>query len=174
MRKYERLRASHVNDLRTPEVIQFASKAEYACGCLLERYIPNFVLKKEETFQVSIGLNKHCDFRIGNIYLEYHPINLHFEFDDRQALRQLRNALRNVKKTFREQAYDAIKTELAEKYFRRRKMLVDLWTSHSGELIVVQNPTELYRQIIKRFGEGYPREKKFVQEFNSLRDSSGR
>lgn len=155
-------------------MIKFASKAEYACGCLLERYIPNFVLQKNETFQVPIGLNKNCDFKIDNVYLEYHPTNLHFEFDDRQALRQLRNAMRHVKKTFREQAYDAIKKELGEKYYRRRKMLVDLWTSHTGELIVVENAVDLYRTIIKRFGEDYPKEKRFVQEFNSLRDSSGR
>ena len=174
MQRHERRQASHVNDLRMPEVIKFASRAEYACGCLLEEYDPNFVLQKNETFQVPIGLNKHCDFKIDKVYLEYHPTNLHFEFDDRQALRQLRNAMRHVKKPFREQAYDAIKKELGEKYFRRRKMLVDLWTDHTGELIVVENAVEFYRNIIKRFGENFPKEKRFVQEFNALRDSSVR
>lgn len=174
MKQYEIRRSANLNELKMPEVLAFGSKAEYATGALLEKYIPNFTLIPSLTMQIPLGINNYCDFKVENVYLEYHPTNLHFEFDDRQALRQFRNAMRHVKKNFREQIYDAIKKEMGEKYFRRRKMMVKMWGGQDAELVVVQGPEDLYRQVIKRFGSNYPKERQFVNEFNALRDSSVR
>lgn len=140
-----------------------------ACGLLLERYIPGFELVPGKTFQVPIGLGKHCDFYVNNTYLEYHPINLHFEFLDKQALRQLRNALRHVKKDVKSQIVDALKDELAERYYRYRKMVVDIYRTNESELLVVQDPVELYRKVIKPHGNNVPKEHKFLAEFDKIR-----
>lgn len=149
--------------------LTFGSKSEMACGLLLEKYIPEFELKTGETFQVPVALGKTVDFKIGDVYVEYHPINLLFEFDDRQALRQLKNACRHVKKNYRTQIYEAIKSEMAEKYYRRRKFAIDGFTSKDSELIVVKSPEEVYKLLIKRFAESYPKQAKFIAEFNRLK-----
>ena len=148
--------------------LQFASKSEMAAGLLLERYIPGFELVTGTTFQVPIGLGKHCDFKVGNIFLEYHPVNLHFEFYDKQALRQFRTALRHVPKNAKRQIVEALKLELGERYYRNRKVAVDMWHITKPELIVVQDPVELYRQVIKPHGKDVPKEHKFLAEFDKL------
>ena len=149
--------------------LQFASKSEMATGLLLERYIAGFELVTGKTFQVPIGQSKHCDFKVKNIFLEYHPVNLHFEFYDKQALRQLRTALRHVPKNAKRQIVDALKDELGERYYRNRKMIVDMWITTQNEFVVVQDPVELYRKIIKPHGENVPKEHKFLAEFDKLR-----
>ena len=149
--------------------LQFASKSEMATGLLLERYIPNFELVTGKTFQVPIGLGKHCDFKVGNIFLEYHPVNLHFEFYDKQALRQFRTAMRHVPKNAKRQIVEALKDELGERYYRNRKQVVDMWITSQNEFVVVQDPVELYRKIIKPHGRDVPKEHKFLAEFDKLR-----
>ena len=125
-------------------------------------------LKTGETFQVPVALGKTVDFKI-DVYVEYHPINLLFEFDDRQALRELKNACRHVKKNYRTQIYEAIKSEMAEKYYRRRRFAIDGFTSKDSELIVVKFSEEVYKLLIKRFAESYPKQAKFIAEFNRLK-----
>jgi hypothetical protein len=149
--------------------LQFASKSEMATGLLLERYIPGFELIPGKTFQVPIGLGKHCDFKVGNIFLEYHPVNLHFEFYDKQALRQFRTAMRHVPKNAKRQIVEALKDELGERYYRNRKQVVDMWITSQNEFVVVQDPVELYRQVIKPHGRDVPKEHKFLAEFDKLR-----
>lgn len=149
--------------------ISFASKAELACGLLLEKYLPDFELEMRKTFQVPLAFGKHCDFLINaNTYVEYHPVNLHFEFKDRQALRELRNALRHVKKSVKQRIVEAIKDELADRYYRERKHAVDTWASQA-DLVVCQDPVEFYRKVIKRFGKDVPKEHVFLNEFNELK-----
>jgi len=148
--------------------ITFASHAEYAAGVLLERYIPDFELKTGTTFQVPIGYNKTCDFLVKGVFVEYHPMNLNHDFDDRQALRRFWEALKHVRQPFREQIITAVADEMAEKYFRRRKFLVTIQAGKDSELLVCRNPISLYRDVIKRFAEDPPREQKFLEEFQKL------
>jgi hypothetical protein len=148
--------------------ITFASYAEYAAAILIERYINNFELKMGATFQVPIGHNKTCDFMINGVFVEYHPCNLKYEFDDRQALRQFWSALKHVKKPFRDHIIASVSDELSEKYYRRRKFLVTMHAGKDSELVVCRNPTELYRNVIKRFSANPPKEAKFLQEFQNL------
>ena len=148
--------------------IQFASHAEYATGVLLERYIPDFELKTGATFQVPVGHNKAIDFYIHGLFLEYHPCNLSHEFDDKQALRRFWNALKHVKQPFRDQIVASVADELSEKYYRRRQFLVSMHGGKDTELVVCRTPTDLYRDIIKRFAANPPREQKFLQEFQKL------
>lgn len=135
---------------------------------LLERYIANFELKTGATFQVPIGHNKTCDFYIHGVFVEYHPSNLNHEFDDRQALRRFWAALKHVKQPFRDTIIASVSDELHEKYYRRRKFLVSMHGGRDSELIVCRTPTDLYRDVIKRFAANPPREAKFCEEFQKL------
>ena len=148
--------------------ITFASHAEYAAGSLLERYISGYELKMGATFQVPIGHNKTCDFLVNGVFVEYHPCNLNYEFDDRRALRQLWAALKHVKQPFRDYIVGAISDELSEKYYRRRKFLITMHGGKDSELIVSRNASDLYRNVIKRFCTNPPKEAQFLQEFQSL------
>jgi len=148
--------------------ITFASYAEYAAGMLLERYIGDYELKMGHTFQVPIGYNKQCDFLINGVFVEFHPTNLKHEFSDRQAARQFGEALRHVANPFRERIVNAVKNELAEKYYERRKFLVSMHAGKDSELIVCKNHIDLYQSVIKRFGVGYPKQANFINEFDAL------
>jgi hypothetical protein len=148
--------------------ITFASHAEYAAGILLERYLAEFQLKMGTTFQVPIGHDKTCDFYVNGVFVEYHPCNLNYEFDDRQALRRFWESLKHVKQPFRDHIIESISDELSEKYYRRRKFLITMHGGKDSELIVCRNPTDFYRNVIKRFGANPPREATFLQEFQNL------
>jgi hypothetical protein len=115
-----------------------------------------------------LAFGKQCDFRLGHLYLEYHPVNLQFDFKDKQALHELRKGLRHVKKPFKQQIVEALKQELAERYYRERKQAV-AWGSKDAELVVVQDAVELYRKVIKPYGRQIPKEHAFVGEFNRLK-----
>lgn len=150
------------------ELITFSSYSEYAAGVLLEKYIPNFEIRPGQTFQVPIGHGKSCDFFVNGVFVEYHPCTISHEFDDRQALRKFHDALRHVKDHIRQDIISAIADELSEKYYIRRKFLVSMHGGKDAELIVAKSATELYRQVIKRFSDGAPKEAEFVREFRQL------
>lgn len=152
----------------TTQPITFASQAEYAAGVLLERYVHNFQLQTGVTFQVPIGYNKTCDFMVNGVFVEYHPLNLNHDFDDRQALRGFWQAMRHVKQPFRDQIITSISDELAEKYYRRRHFLITMHAGKDSELIVARDAKQFYRHVIKRFSTNPPREAKFLQEFQAL------
>jgi hypothetical protein len=105
---------------------------------------------------------------VNGVFVEYHPCNLNHEFDDRQALRKFWSALKHVKGTFRDQIIASVTDELSEKYYRRRKFLITMHAGKDSELFVCRTPTDLYRDVIKRFSSNPPREAKFLQEFQTL------
>ena len=151
-----------------PGPLRFDSKSEYACGVLLERYIPGFELKMGETLQVPVGFGKLIDFRVQGVFVEYHPTNIHHEFDNRGALRNLLDATRRLKEHQRNQILDAVRDELHEKYCRRRKFLLTVTIGKDAELIVCRTPDDFYTMVIKRFGVNCPQLKEFRREFHRL------
>lgn len=159
-------------ELRLPAIpqtpIRFASRSEHACGMMLEKYVPNFELKNGSTFQVGVGYSKTIDFYVNGTFVEYHPINLAHEFDNRTALRKFFEAMRHVKSHAKDTIINAIKDELAEKYYRRRKFLVTMAAGKDTELIVSGNPQDFYRDVLKRFGVNVPKEREALIEFQTL------
>jgi hypothetical protein len=160
------------SELRLPLIpeqpLRFASRSEYACGAMLEKYVANFELKNGATFQVGVGYNKTIDFYVNNVFIEYHPIVLQHEFDNRTALRKFFGALQQVKPHAKETIIAAVKDELSEKYYRRRKFLVTMAAGKDTELIVSTNPQDFYRDVIKRFGVNVPKEREALIEFQTL------
>jgi len=153
-----------------PIPLRFDSKSEYACGVLLERYVKNFELQMGTTLQVPVGFGKLIDFRVQDVFIEYHPTNIHHEFDSRSALRNLLDATRRLKEHQRNQILDAVRDELHEKYCRRRKFLLTATIGKDAELLVCRSPDEFYAMVIKRFGIDYPQLKEFRREFHRIID----
>lgn len=153
-----------------PQTLRFDSRGEYACGALMERYIPSFTLQTGTTFQVPVGFGKLIDFRVHGVFVEYHPTSIHHEFDNRAALRQLLDTCKRLKEYQRAQIIAAVRDELHEKYCRRRKFLLTATIGKEAELIVVRSPEDFYANVIKRFGLAYPSYKEFRREFNRLLD----
>lgn len=148
--------------------LTFSSKAEYASGILLEKYVPNFILEWNKTFQVPIGYNKHADFCINGVFIEFHPINLHHEFDDKQALRNFITAINPLPNPQKRTIIDAIKDELAQKYYIKRSLIVKNTFGSNQEVIVCTDRIQFYKLVIRRFGENIPNEIDFSIEFNEL------
>ena len=148
--------------------LTFKSKSEYAAAVLLEKYVPGFEVEMGKTFQVPIGCSKTCDFLIHGIFVEYHPINLHHEFDDKQASRRLSDALKRVPRHAKEEITSAIMAEFSERYYLRRKSLIDHHYGRNCELLVAHNPKDILQKIIRRLTETPPREKVFLDEFRAL------
>jgi hypothetical protein len=159
-------------ELRLPPVpqepIRFASKAERACGLMLEKYVKDFQLIPGATFQVGVGHNKTIDFRINGVFVEYHPIVLHQEFNNRGALHKLFEASKQVKPHVRNVILDSIKAELAEKYYLRRKFLVTMAAGKDAELIVCYSARDFYCDVLERFGTNVPKEQEALFEFQTL------
>lgn len=173
-RVLERTTNSSVLFPEVPEeyTLKFSSKGEYACGVLLERYIPDFDLIPGATFQVSIDRGRKCDFRIQDTFLEYHPITFHYDFDDKQALRRFNTALKSVTdEHVRREIRHSIKAELGEKYFLARNNIIRSVYGDSVDLVVVFDAQTLYEMIIKRYGRQYPTPIQFEAEFEELKDS---
>jgi len=157
-------RLPHIPD--TP--ITFASKSEYACGMLLERYVRGFELKNGQTFQVGVGHSKVIDFYVNGVFVEYHPINLKFEFDNPVALRKILDGIRRINNHSKQEIVEGIKLELAEKYYRRRKFLVTMAAGKDAELICCDSPEEFCKKVIKRFGESTPKLPALLTQFHNL------
>lgn len=155
---------------RTAIPLRFDSRAEYACGVMLEKFVPDFQLVMRETLQIPVGFGKTIDFKVQGVFIEYHPCSIHHEFDNRSALRELLDVLKRLKPHQRDIIRASIEDELHEKYCRRRKFLLTATVGKDAELIVCRNQDDFYTAVIKRFGIGYPQLKEFRREFQRYLD----
>ena len=148
--------------------LSFASRSEYACGMLLERYVKGFELHQGVTYQVGVGHNKTIDFLINGVFVEYHPINLKFEFDNPIALRMVLGGTRHVNQHAKREIIEGIKLELAEKYYRRRKFLVTIAAGKDTELICCFNAEDFCKRVIRRFSDNAPKVPELMKQWNRL------
>jgi hypothetical protein len=157
-----------------PAPIRFGSRHEAAVGMILERYIPGFELRMGESLQVPIGFGRTADFRIDNVFLEYHPFNLHQAFCNYPAYRQLATALQGCRTHVAQQILEALKTELSEQYFKKRRFAIDQTHGRNFELVVAQDFKEVYKFILCRFASELPSFKTLEKEFRKLASQSPR
>lgn len=151
------------------EQLKFGSKSECACGLMLESYVSDFKLKTGETFQVPLLGGRTCDFKVNGLWFEYHPIQLQFEFKDKQAYRQLMSTLKRVAKHDRETIASSLVSEKAEQYYRKRSFLIEGTIGHRNfELVVADSPKEFINQVLKRFSAKLPSNKKLSDEFKQI------
>jgi hypothetical protein len=160
---------------------RFCSRSERVCATLLQRYIPRFRLEEGISFQVPIGTDRQgntlaVDFLVDGVLVEYHPLRFQrdrrrcgdfTDSDDHALFRKILHVLSGARREF---FCRAVNRQLADGYYARRRALLDLHPLfRRTELIVVTDPSELYRKVIARFGRGYPEsEQVFVSDFLNL------
>jgi hypothetical protein len=160
--------------------IRFHSRCEVACAILLERYVPRFKIKEGETYQVPIGFGRFVDFALekdGRKYLlEYHPANLKFEMNGK-AYARLCQALGTVEPKTRRAIREAIRDDKLVDYIRKRAFCIQFSPIEEVQkctLIVCENPIQLYRLVMKKFGVNVPNEKQFIREWIHEERTGGR
>jgi hypothetical protein len=136
--------------------LSFGSKTEYACGVLLEKYVPGFELEMGKTMQVHIGYNKRCDFVVDNVFFEWHPINLQTDFMNHAAYKQITGALRFCKPHIASEIVEGLKHELAGRYIKYREFIIHQTFGKDAELIVAGDFDSFYKRVLRRFGENVP------------------
>lgn len=148
------------------EQITFDSRSELAIGILLEKYIDNFKLIQGHTIQVNIGKDCHCDFKINDLFFEYHPINIVHELGSKFAKRFKTSLAKMSQKDARitsEKLYEQLKKE----YFDRRLFLIQTTYGQNSSLIVCTNPSEVWKLIIQRFAANKVDLETFLEEFRA-------
>lgn len=150
------------------EPIRFDSCAEVAVAVLLERYMPGWECQPGKTFQIPIG-TKRIDFRFQagklDCFLEYHPIKLQHEFDDKRAWYCWCEALRGCDKHTREALRFAIGSEFAAEYAKKRRDLLDAAGLTASKLIVCFNPLDVFKLVLRPFTECKRLDKAMIDEF---------
>jgi hypothetical protein len=151
---------------RELETLRFGSISEYACGVMLEKYVPGFELKMGHTLQVDIGQGRTCDFRVNGVFVEFHPIVLMREFRDSKAFRDFWQCAQKLKRPIREVMVSAIQSEMREQYFHRRKLLID--AKFGCETLVVAINVNEVRDFMRWHSVTLPSAKAFRNEFDGL------
>lgn len=134
--------------LPSSNILVFDSRSEYACAVLLEKYLPGWEAQTRSTFQIPID-NKRVDFRVGDTFVEFHPLKLGHKR--------------------RSPLFQEIEAHAKTLYHDKRRALLDQNGYQNYPLIVAYNEREFFVKVIKEFGTGYPRESVFLDEFQKLR-----
>ncbi len=127
----------------------YCSRSEAACVALMRRYL-DFRAIDGVTIQVPLGENRygtqrHADFRVREVFLEYHPTQ---QPNEPQYWRILKNTPVGSRNEFRK-AWNA---KAALTYVAKRRATIDENPALRGtELITATSPEEFYRKVIVRF-----------------------
>lgn len=155
--------------IRNDGSIKFDSRSEAACAAALEKYVPGWRLVVGDTYEVPIGIDsRRCDFRIGDCFVEYHPIDLRHEFISSDSFREVVAVLRKHNRHQVERVIGALKKEFEAQYFRFRRAVIDERPEHRNhELLVCTSPTDFYNKVIKRFSLELPSRQEFYKTWNA-------
>jgi hypothetical protein len=146
--------------------LSFDSRSEAACAILLEKYAPDWECIKGLTWQIPVG-TKHIDFRIGPVFLEYHPIKLAWETVNKDAHDRLCQCLRRAPRDLKQSVLGYLKDELASRYWRERRDVLAASEYRDCQLVVAHSPSDLYQRLFRSF-DGAPAEAQFLREFRKL------
>lgn len=147
--------------------IKFASREEAACAVLLEKYCAPWLVVPDSTYSIKVG-PREIDFRVGDTFIEYHPINLSREFDCRKSYFRFEAALRDCPYGAREELKKCVQNEFEVKYARRRRMLLDVAGYKNNPLIVAHNPKEFIEDVIFKFANEWVDGKRALQIFHEV------
>lgn len=163
--------------------ISYSSHSTRVCAILMEKYIPDFVVKLGKNCEVPAGMRKEelqsADFLVAGVIFEYHvPVSWtgkkkHGDYIDRAEAGKKKELLRKIGKEdpeLREYAMELVMAKLQANYINKRRAFFNRNPAFKDkELVVAGNPEEFYDRIISRFGHKFPGDKaQFVQEFKEL------
>lgn len=145
---------------------KFSSRSEAAFAILAERFIPGWECKAGETCHIRIG-PKEIDFNVRGAWVEYHPTT-RWDWESTEGAAGYGEHFRTLSPQQKKESWLAIKKEFAHRYYRERRLVLDL-TGHRDEpLIVCRDAYDVYHGVIRRFGADYPPEKDFVRLWDRL------
>jgi hypothetical protein len=134
---------------RPLENLSFQSRSEYACAKMMGKYM-GWKGIEGVTFQILVGRALY-DFRIGDVFIEYHPISLRREFLT-DALAEIMPILQNLKRHDKIAVLESINKELFAQYVKRRGQTLAAHPSYgSMELICANSPEMFFDKVIFRF-----------------------
>jgi|GEM_PF-2010835 len=164
--------------------VRYHSRPEAACGALMEKYIPDYKIIPGTSFQVPIGVGcggdvQTIDFRLRDIFVEYHPPRIHQVSrrakvlrKESREIRRLRGLLRKrgVSRKLRDQTYERLRRCLTEQYVESRmEVLSNSPLTQDFTLVVLTSPEELYRDFLCSLHiSRLPDIGSFVSEFKRL------
>jgi hypothetical protein len=146
--------------------IFYDSKTEAACAAMFEKYVPGFMIKEGETFQVNGDTHCVFDFNLENVLVEWHPIIIKHDAikGDYRAFKELLKEIK-IQKKKREFAR-WFKDELAVDYWMQRQDASDKSQTYKGkEVVLARTPDELYDLVIRKYGQNVPSEQQFCRDF---------
>lgn len=115
---------------KIPEVYTFDSRSEAVCAIILEQYVPEWRIKRGNTWQIPLPFGKVADFKVNDTIIEFHPIDLKYEFKDPKAFWKFKTQLKSIPTKKAEKIIETIKAEKLAAYTHARKELL----SHSRDL----------------------------------------
>jgi hypothetical protein len=155
-----------VYDVEPEASIIYASRSEYACAKMLEAHVPGWKARLDDTIQIQFSHGRAVDFRVENLLVEWHPISMHREFLDRDALRTVLRVAKKLPPYWQQELKESLESELMSQYARRRlHMIRDHPTWNTCEFYAVATPERFYRKILKRFADKPLKEADFHAEF---------
>lgn len=155
---------------RHEEPIRFASLSEYACAKLLEEYT-GWRAHPGATFQIPVGRVVY-DFRIGDTFVEYHPISLRREFLT-DALSSIMSVAHKLSRLDKLELMEGISKELAAQYAKRRAQTLSAHSAYKDmDLICAHSPEEFIKQVVYRFANRRcPPARQLEMEFRQLQSN---
>lgn len=152
---------------RPIEQLSLHSASEYACAKMLEKYA-GWRGMDGVTVQIPVG-RAIFDFRIGDVFIEYHPISLRRECLT-DAVNRVNSAIHPLPKINKLEVLDAISEELKKQYTKRRGQVLAAHPSYgSMELICVHDMQSFVEKVIYRFAtKPCPSLSECTKEFRKL------
>jgi hypothetical protein len=153
-------------DLTRFRTIKFASRSECALAVLAEKFIPGWECRTGETFHIKVG-PKEVDFFINSAWVEYHPTT-RWDWKSSEAAAAYGEHFRALSSEDKRASWLSIKKEFSYRYYKDRRLLLDLTGHHADPLIVCEDVHDVYHKLIRRLGVGYPPEKDFVRLWDGI------
>ncbi len=163
----------HSQSLPSRPVAQltFQSLSEYACAKMLEKYA-GWKGIEGATFQISVGRAVY-DFRIGDTFVEYHPISLRREFIT-DALKSIMSVANRLPRRDKLQLMEGMTEELKAQYAKRRGQTLAAHPTYSRmELVCVHSAEDFIEKVvIHGVDVNQPDIKRAIAEYKKLQDLS--
>lgn len=158
---------------RPVDQLNFQSLSEYACAKMLEKYA-EWRGFEGTTFQIPVGRAVY-DFRIGDTFIEYHPISLRREFIT-DALKTIMSAANKLPRKDKLQIMEGITEELKAQYAKRRGQTLAAHPVYSRmELVCIHSVEEFIDKVLRRFAtREVPTTGVAAQEFRKLQKTGKR
>lgn len=130
--------------------VVFDSKSEAVLAILMEKYIRGWKVVLGETYQIPLVASCRADFKVGNIIIEYHPIDLHRESRRRPEIRDFKREIEEeTTGSVRYRLIGHLEDIVAEAYAHERATLVRATFGEHHHMLHLRGPLDVWRKLFK-------------------------